>query len=270
MILHRIAFCPSSIQPILYFICFLSVCKFPFTNGNIPGELPSPACSWMPWWYESERCCAARSWARGTCQPCLGCGSCQSHPAEGLEMPLEHLKGHSPAGCVSLCRGLHPQSLLAQLPQIPGRSMIHRPNIGKPAVSTLIVKWIKTLIICEWWVLWRCLKGLACREKASHTQPGPLVAYGLLAAVSTGICQPNKMLHDHYAALNQLEGTFLNATEKCTSCCWIGFLPSKYEHNQQDIWVQFVFQHLIHLLLWLRRLDPAPVHWTGQILFHSQ
>jgi len=26
-------------------------------------------------------------------------------------------------------------------------------------------------------------------------------------------------MHDHYAALNRLEGTFLNATEKCTSCC---------------------------------------------------
>lgn len=103
---------------------------------------------------------------RGTCQPCLGCGSCQSHPAGGLEMPLEHLKGHSPAGCVSL----HPQSLLTQLPQISGRSMIHRPKAGRPAVGTLIVKWIKTLIIHEWWVLWLCPKGLACREKASYTQ----------------------------------------------------------------------------------------------------
>lgn len=79
---------------------------------------------------------------RGTCQPHLACGSCQSYPAEGLEMPLEHLKGPSPAGCVSL-------SLLARLPQIPGRSVIHRLNVGKPDVGTLIVKWIKTLIICE-------------------------------------------------------------------------------------------------------------------------
>ena len=167
----------------------------------------------------------------GTRQPCSSCIRCQNYPAEELEMPFDHRKGHSPAGYISLCRGLHQQSqrtsLLARLPQIPSRSMINRFNVGKPAVGALIVKWIKTLIIHERWVLWMCLKGLASREKASYTQPGPLVAYSLLAAMSTWIYQPNKMLRDHYAALNQMEGTFLNTTEKCTSWYWIGFLLSK-------------------------------------------
>lgn len=63
--LHRIAFWPFHIQPIHHFSCFSTACKFSFTSGGIPRELPSTTHTWMPWWYVSKSCyfascCAAQ------------------------------------------------------------------------------------------------------------------------------------------------------------------------------------------------------------------
>lgn len=80
---------------------------------------------------------------RGTCQPCLGCGSCQSHPLKGWRCHSS-ISRAIPQQDVSACvESLHRQSLLAWLPQIPGRSMSHRLNVGKPAIGNLIVNGLK-------------------------------------------------------------------------------------------------------------------------------
>lgn len=176
----------------------------------------------MAIWAWEVLCCTFLCW-EGPASPAWAVADAKATQLEGWRSHLS-ISRAIPQQDVSACTPSHYWHSYLRYLAAPWST---RPNAGRPAVGTLIVKWIKTLIIHEWWVLWLCPKGLACREKASYTQPGPLVGYSLLAAVSTWVYQPNKMLHDHYAVLYQLEDTFLNGTEKCTSCCWIGFLPSK-------------------------------------------
>lgn len=165
--------------------CFLTVCKLALTSWNVLGMLLSPAHTWIPLWYMSVRyyaACVCAAW--GPASPAQAAPSVKTAQLKRwrcYSSTTRAIPQLNVLARVEACTLLVPKDGTSTL----DTQEIHdnRYNASKLAVGALIVNWFQALMICDWWVLWMCLKGLASKEKASSTQPEPLIVSGFRATI---------------------------------------------------------------------------------------